>query len=479
MKTQGLSVRWFGVVSCLSLLIYSPLAKALDNAAFSSIKPVLYYNPVTGKSTPFFPVSWYTFGPASNNEVLDAIAACGANTVSFADLGEKSSTWHFSATQNALNHAHQIGLKIIVGFHPDVLRNVDYDDPSTWTTLQNWVEGLKDYPAVLGWLLGDELSSGGLPAQVVVDCARVVKSLDPNRQVWQCHATGVSDNTIAQYMPYTDVYSLDFYQYFDSTPAFGGANGLITTNYSSGVRCADNGWAGNVNIVQALGPDQNTDLTLFRFPSLGEYRLNVFAAIASAGARGTVSWIHCIENWYSDPNLFYNFRDQTVATVNAEQRKIAHAMETGWNVGSVNLPTGTIGNHKRLSNILLYDDWKGKYYFIVTNNGSSSQNITATMSNLPTDLRNLKVNYFNSSAGLTLTDLGSGSYRLNDTIAGYGVHLYEFKDYDYGCYNGKLDGGQGRIGGPFFNGRQCCGGNACHSRKLPQPQSCGATKLFD
>lgn len=416
---------------------------ALDQSIFGTIQPIQYYNPDTDETRPYYPIGWYRFGTVNSFSEMQEIAATGANTVLLTDIWDQDN-WHYPNTQYDLDWAQQLGMKVVIAFHRSMLMNVKYNDPSTYAHLDRWINVYKNHPALLGWQLGDEEAYGGTPVQAIKDSARIIRQWDPNHPIWQVGAD-VSDSQIIAYMDGTDVYGIDFYQYFDAlypTGQFVRCSNLLAFYTHHAVLAANNGWTGNVNVTQAVGPDSG-NLYYYRFPTAGEYRWSIFSNMASAGARGTFNWVYYTgTNWYSNPTTFHNFCTQIVTPVFGELRKLTHALETGWNVGSVSLPTGWAGTYKQMSNLLLYDDYQRKYFLIVTNNTSSTRSFSATMSDLPTYLRNVSVTAFTGGtpAVENLVSSGNNEYRLDSQLSNWGVGVYEFADYNKETiYNGNIN----------------------------------------
>jgi hypothetical protein len=106
---------------------------------------------------------------------------------------------------------------------------------------------------------------------------------------------------------------------------------------------------------------------------------------------------------------------------------ISHAMETGWNVGTVtsSMDGQTVnGNYNKVSYLLIYDDIEERYYFIVSNNTYDTHNVTWTLSNLPVPLVSLEVHLPEDDETILMTDLGNGSYSLVDTLGDHDVNMY-------------------------------------------------------
>ena len=430
-------LRFFSTSSllCIAILLCCGVSRieALDNVNgydYGQIGPVMYYDPNTGQSTPFLPIGWYFWWPHSGT-LLDEVAASGGNTVLFAD-NDDAVPWMFGETGAGLDRAQELGLKVIVGFRGvAMLMGVNYNDPASYSHLIPWIQAYRDHPALLGWQLGDE-NGGDLTAQMINDAARVFKRNDPHHQIWQVFTIHDDGAKLINYMQQTDIASFDRYGYFDSTVPFGGADWIIELQNEKAGLGANNGWNGNVNVVQGLGCDTG-GFDYYRFPDYDEYRHLVFSAFASAGVRGTLSWVYYYNdiNWYTDPNLFTNWRDNICQPIQLEQQMIAHAMETGWNVGSVaantdgqylNGPTGY--PYGKVSHLLTYDDIQEFYYLIVSNNSYETINVELTLTELPDAITSLVAEIPESSSTVVMQDLGGGDFRLNDTLLDHDVKIY-------------------------------------------------------
>ena len=413
---------------------------ALDNVGgqdYAQIGPVMCYDPCTAQSTPFLPIGWYFWWPHSG-PLLDEVLASGANTVVFTSCADDPS-WLFTHAQAGMDRAEELGLKVILGFAPSMLMGVNYNDPPSYAHLIPWLLEFKNHPALLGWQLGDE-NGGPVTAQMVNDTARVVRRNDPLHQIWQVfslhHNADPADGNLIGYMEQTDVSSFDRYGYYDWVPTFGAAAWIIELQNEKAGLGAAHGWAGNVNVVQGYGNDTGTVFPEMRFPSYDEYRHLVFSAFASAGARGTLSWVYYYDdlNWYTSPAVFTNWRDTVCRPIQLEQQMIAHAMATGWNVGQVNATTDGIfitgpsgGQYATVSHLLTYDDIQQLYYLIVTNNSFDTTFVELTLTQLPDPITSLTAEIPESGATVVMEHLGNGDFRLSDTLANHEVKVYRLR----------------------------------------------------
>lgn len=118
------------IAMCSAVLWNVPASQALDNLDgndYGAIGPVMDYDPVTGTSSPFFPIGWYFFWP-TDNVLLDEVLASGGNTVLFADCKDDPS-WLWSNAIAGLNRAQQLGLKIIIGLDDALWTGIDCKTP--------------------------------------------------------------------------------------------------------------------------------------------------------------------------------------------------------------------------------------------------------------------------------------------------------------------------------------------------------------
>ncbi len=418
----------------LQLSADSPANGSGDHAPLGyNIPPVTYLDPATGKASPFFPIGWYSFGPLGE-EKMQEVCDNGCNTVLFADVGLQS--WQKVNTHARLDQAQELGMKIIIGFANAVVGRVKYGKPETYGPIPDYVMAFKDHPALLGWQLGDELPAGAAPH--ISDAVKVIRECGSQHQTWQVHSHIESNEDVRALMANTDVCTYDGYTYLKDTPVFADvcSTRILAWQQAKADLIQAEGWAGNVNVTQAVGCKcGNAD---FRFPTYEEYRWNVFSAIASVGARGTLNWIYCYWDGFleDNPQPFFSFRDQVVKPVNREQRMIAHAMETGYNVGRVRsnldeltaaeIPPAT-GPHCRFNkvgHILLYDDQERKYFLIVTNNESVPHRVLLRLSDLPVPLASLTIREPHDDRELKLLDAGGGRYLLPDKLGNHDVAIY-------------------------------------------------------
>ena len=379
----------------------APPAASSELPTTFNINPVVQTDPATGRQSPFFPIGWYSFGTLGEKQFLEVVEN-GANTVLFAGLGRES--WQKGEALARLQLAEAHDVKVIIGLNGSIVSSVRYGQPQTYGVIPDYVKSFKDHPALLGWMLGDEMSADG-SAQGASDTVRLIREHGSQHQTWQVHPHIWSNEEVTSLMAATDVCTYDGYTYLVGTDVFAEecSTRILAWQVAKADLIAAAGWAGNVNVTQAVG-EKCGDID-FRFPTYEEYRWNVFSAITSAGARGTLNWIYTYWGGFyrGRETDFFTFRDQIVRPVNLEQQMIARAMEAGYNVGRVTTnfdePTtleippckGPFRKFNKVGRILLHDDQRGLLFLIATNNESAPRTVRFTISHLPGELKSLSV----------------------------------------------------------------------------------------
>ena len=431
--SSGLGRREFLAASMAATLSGPVVAadKTPPRRSSYSIKPVQAWDPVKDTFSPFFPIGWYSFGPSAR---IEEIAENGANSALYAGLGIEG--WHKPDTLKRLDVAHKLGIKVVLGLDGSVVGKVVLGQPKTYGVIPEYVKTFNRHPATLGWQLGDEFSEGAAPR--INDAAELLKKLGSRHPTWQVHPHTWGHKAVRKLMARTDVCTFDGYTYLETLGEFhthSSARVLAWQQAKADLIQAE-GWAGNINVTQAVGCQCGT--AKFRFPTAREYRWNVFSAIATAGARGTMNWIYAYWGGFydKDPKRFFKFRDEVVKPVNLEQRMIARAMETGYNVGEVRSNHDTLtktaippagGGHRpynSLGHILLHDAKAGKYFLLATNNEAASLEITLSLSKLPTDLKSLDARDEHRKQTVKLQRSGPQQFTLRDKLPPYGVAFY-------------------------------------------------------
>jgi len=408
--------------------------------------PINYYDPCTATTTPFYAYGWYVYYTHPQAGGSDTIFTSGGNTmvVSGGTTAE---------LMQVLDNARTFGKKVVIAFQDsDFFLGVDPCTPSTYAYLAEYINAVKNHPALLGYLLGDENErnfSG--TAQDIVNSAYVINNiLDGHHQVWQ-----LFDNwdgvTQIPYIAGTSVYSdaiypnhTTSYEPADEPNSFLDMQNYLGAAYAMGAGAVANN-ASFALTTQGFGFDNAIPGTgtngVWRLPSHREYRWNIFSAITAGGSRGTINWLF-EPMWYldeyEDPGFGYFstvWMPEIAMPVFNEQEMLAYGMANGYNAGTVDAnwtskasdnSGGWTNSYSRITQLLVYDNARNKYFLIVTNNGAASQNVQFTISNLskaPADV-NVIVYEESDTSATTLTNLGGGSYQLSDTVPGFEVMIY-------------------------------------------------------
>ena len=411
-----------------------PILGSNDTDTIQSIAPIQSWDYKTDTYSPFFPIGWYSFGPwARMQELHDN----GANCALYAGLGRED--WQVADAKGQMDIAARLGMKVVLGFDGTVAGIVKKDDPTTHAIIKKYVRAFNHHPALLGWQIGDEFSVGAAPA--INATSELLTDLGSKHQTWQVHPHTWSNSDVRTLMAMTDVCTYDGYTYLDGMEEFAtvASARVLAWQQAKTDLISSNGWAGNVNVTQAVGCKCG-DL-LFRFPTSREYRWNVFSAIATTAARGTMNWIYSYFGGFyqGEEDRFFEFRDKVVKPVNLEQRRLTHALTHGYDVGHVisnyDTPTSTAippatGPYRKfnqIGHILLHDSNVGSYFLIATNNEASPKDLRLDISRLPKRLKSLSVTDRYRNRALLLERQKRGKYILNDTLIGHDVAIYEFR----------------------------------------------------
>lgn len=129
------------------------------------------------------------------------IRGAGAAGVDLATValrgGNSIRTWGIETAQETLDEAHKHGLTVLMGLPVAAERfGMDYDDQSAKDsqrdTIKEAVLAYKDHPALLGWIIGNELDMRFTNPRVydeVNEISKMIHALDPNHPT----TTTVSD----------------------------------------------------------------------------------------------------------------------------------------------------------------------------------------------------------------------------------------------------------------------------------------------
>ena len=396
-----------------------------------AIPAVQSWNPQTDQFAPYFPFGWYSFGPSAR---IEEIAENGANTALYAGMGTES--WHEGDTLKRMHVAAKLGVKVVVGLRGAVVGKVRFGKPETYGVIPSYVKTFNEHPAMLGWQLGDEFSADAAPR--INDTVRLLRQLGSKHPTWQVHPHTWTHKDVRQLMARTDVCTYDGYTYVRGRPEFDHqcAARVLAWQQAKADLIQAEGWTGNVNVTQAVGCKcGNID---FRFPTFREYRWNVFSAITTAGARGTMNWIYSYWGgfYHKDPQPFWDFRDKVVKPVNTEQRMISRGMERGYGVGRVRssldqltataIPpaTGPYRKFNQVGHLLLRDDKQQKYFLLATNNEATAHSVRFEISNLPVRLSSLQVRDSHRKHVGELRRKREGVFELVDRLNAFDVAIY-------------------------------------------------------
>ena len=102
--------------------------------------------------------------------------------------GNSIRTWGIETAVETLDEAQRVGLLVLLGLPVAAERfGMDYDDPTSIAlqreNIKTAVQRFKDHPALLGWILGNELDMGATNHKVyneVNELSLIVHELDPN-----------------------------------------------------------------------------------------------------------------------------------------------------------------------------------------------------------------------------------------------------------------------------------------------------------
>lgn len=398
---------------------------------YSAIKPVK-----TKDGDPFYPIGWYTW-ETCNDTGLVKMKEAGANTVLVVDLG--AGVGDQDEMETFLDWGKENNVKFVLALHwGHILSKFKASDSSTFDYdyykqhnptgtqhytkfLSTWVQRFQNHPALLGWQLGDEVSGGINLLGTFNACADYIRENDQNHQVWQVMCMLNHESNAVNFMEKVDVYSYDCYTNIVGRP-------FPELVYNSHIErskrfAATNNWYGNINVTQAVGEKVEETGAVYTFPTLEQYRWNVFNPMTH-GYRGTLNWIwrdHILTNKIERANFVQN----TVPPVFSILKQFKHALETGWNVGCINIYHNELtASPSVLSKILLHDNTSGKYYLVVSNAANLDLNFTVNISHIPTTVSVLE--NFDTKAQLQLNSTGN-YVSFNDAISSFGVNIYELR----------------------------------------------------
>jgi hypothetical protein len=419
---------------------------------------------ITPQGDPIFPIGWWYnvqrwYNTQTNVQELDAafaqMAASGAKVLYIAG----GPNFNMSKHNQYLSYAAAHGLKLIFMIFRDDLMKID--DPifgdSQKTTIIMTIQSDLQHPNFLGYSLGDELRDCDGPSTGYVSHEQqqwmmdTVKSLNANVMVLQSFgatqtlhdASDPSGCGIEGRVAISDTLAFFRYPFAQCIPHFypvSITNNLLCIN--SMARDADGlvvNRRGLINIGQGVGDDWNPDPDPFapcgfRYPLYDELRYDQWAGVTVNRQRGAI-YFEFQSAWPNESQGWYDFFNNVMTPLMHEQGQLQHAMETGWNVGSVvtngddYLWSGgpTVRN---VGSLLVYDASALKYYLILTNNRNSTNTVSVTISNLPTGLSSLTATLLNESGTgkdtVTMsTGQNQGEYTFSISMTKYDVDIYQ------------------------------------------------------
>ena len=169
-------------------------------------------------------------GAGMATDDLERFAAHGGNSIR---------TWNTlsAGTQELLDKAHELGITVSLGLPVKAERHgFDYDDPEAVAAqldlARKEVIKYRDHPALLTWLIGNELNhSYTNPAvwDAVNDIARMIHEEDPNHPVSSTLA-GFNADVVADILARAP--DLDFFSFQDYGSLFGLPHHMESTGFS-------------------------------------------------------------------------------------------------------------------------------------------------------------------------------------------------------------------------------------------------------
>ena len=439
--------------ACLVVFLCSHMVTLAAGPGFS-IEPA-----ITPQGNPIFPIGWWYnvqrwYNTQTPVQEIDTswgqMAAAGADTLYIAG-GPNFNIYNHNLY---LSYAAKHGLKLIFMIFRDDLTKID--DPlfgdSQKAAIIATIESDLQHPNFLGYSVGDELRDcDGPPSyataaqqQWVMDRA---KEWNANVMVLQSFgATQPLHNpgdgcSIEGRLAISDTLGFFRYPFAQCVPEY---NPISITN---NLLCINNlvrdagglvgARRGLFNIGQGVGTDWNLVPDPFapcgmRYPLYGELRYDQWAGVAVNRQRGAL-YFEFGAPLESQSTGYVNFFNTILTPLMQEQRQLKHAMETGWDVGTV----ATNGDGYLWSNttvrlvgsILVYDAEALKYYLILTNNRDTTNTVSVSISNLPTTLSSMTATLLNETGTgkdtVTMSNGQQGEYTFSVSMTKYDVDIYQ------------------------------------------------------
>ncbi|MHB9070170.1 MAG: hypothetical protein ACYC54_07355 [Sedimentisphaerales bacterium] len=449
---------------CIWLVIFlCSQAVVLAAGPGFSIEPA-----ITPQGNPIFPIGWWYnvqrwYNIQTNVQELDAawaqMAAGGADTLYIAN-GPNFNTYNHNLY---LSYAAKYGLKLIFMIFRDDLQKID--DPlwgeSQMATIIATIESDLQHPNFLGYSLGDELRDCDGPSTGYVSHAQQqwmmdrVKERNANVMVLQSfgatqplHDPG-DGCSIEGRVAISDTLAFFRYPFALCVPLY------YPVSITNNLLCINNlardsgglvvGRRGLFNVGQGVGDDWNSDPDPFapcgmRYPVYGELRYDQWAGVAVNRQRGAIYFEF---GALPSPQGWVDHFNNIMTPLMQEQGQLKHAMETGWDVGTV-VTNGDAylwsggPTVRQVGSLLVYDADALKYYLILTNNRDSTNTVSVSISNLPTTLSSMTATLLNENGTgkdtVTMsTGQQQGEYTFSISMSKYDVDIYQISGTGSNC----------------------------------------------
>ncbi|MBN1436170.1 MAG: hypothetical protein JW936_03770 [Sedimentisphaerales bacterium] len=282
--------------------------------------------------------------------------------------------------------------------------------------LTDFVNEYKNSPALIAWEIRDEPIGGHVMSiDVFTDCVNTVRAADPSRDVTAIFC--VTDSRMLPYLELLDFAMVDRYPVLASQSSPSPSLYNVARDVKYVVEQSDRlGLDPPIYVAQAHAFPATNPL---REPTAFESRYMTFAPV-TVGARGIFyfAWFETSEGHRAE-----------VAVNAAQLSSVVPAITSGESLTGVTIVSNRDSdtadhNVNDITYLLakLTEDETPCYYLIATNNsGSAQDDVTFTISALPTGTYTAEVLY--ESRSVTLT--GAESMTLVDDFADYEVHIYK------------------------------------------------------
>ena len=335
------------------------------------------------------------------------LAGYAANGMNFMHINV--ATYYSPAEINAfLNEANALGIQASIS----LTRTENCSYPWTAAQVQNFVNAIKNHPAVWGWYLADEpeLGPSGVHTYLATNPGYypAVKSADPNHPVWLVF----SGRAQSGWNDVTDIVAIDTY------PSYGAAefeNSQVRYSYDtwkSGHEYAEANKKGPfIAVVQGFGGGHG----LWDDITFAEERYHVFTAVVT-GVQRILFWC---EEWADTDTT----RPYTLNLVGQMMRELS-SMKVEMGNGITNDPKITVS--QPASNLVYRYGVNGNRHVILAVNianrtSISGQALSNVQFTLPSGVRPSQVEVLNEGRTLPVTN---GVF--TDNFNRFGVHAYSF-----------------------------------------------------